>query len=100
MNIIYTCPECGLDLMDLVLTANPPILQKRCPNCGWVWTDKPTETIRVPFDDGLNDWNNYIYEEHYVTNFQHPPCIDCDNNPKNGGSGICNCTLNTPKITC
>ena len=27
------------------------------------------------------------------------PCADCKNNPINGGSGICHCTLGTPKIT-
>ena len=28
------------------------------------------------------------------------PCQTCSNNPANGGSGICNCTLGTPKVTC
>ena len=28
------------------------------------------------------------------------PCDGCSNNPKNGGSGICNCTLGLPVITC
>jgi hypothetical protein len=28
------------------------------------------------------------------------PCDKCANNPKNGGSGVCWCTLGTPKITC
>lgn len=27
-------------------------------------------------------------------------CETCSNNPKNGGSGICHCTLGTPQITC
>ena len=26
-------------------------------------------------------------------------CESCSNNPKNGGSGICFCTLGTPEIT-
>lgn len=26
------------------------------------------------------------------------PCDSCGCNPKNGGSGICNCTLNLPEI--
>lgn len=26
------------------------------------------------------------------------PCDRCSNNPKNGGSGFCNCTLATPII--
>ena len=28
------------------------------------------------------------------------PCKTCSNHPSNGGSGICNCTLGGPKITC
>lgn len=28
------------------------------------------------------------------------PCRNCSNHPSNGGSGICNCTLGLPKITC
>lgn len=28
------------------------------------------------------------------------PCQTCSNNPANGGSGICLCTLGTPSITC
>jgi len=28
------------------------------------------------------------------------PCDACGCNPKNGGSGICNCTLGGPTITC
>ena len=27
------------------------------------------------------------------------PCDGCAQNPKNGGSGICNCILGLPKIT-
>lgn len=28
------------------------------------------------------------------------PCEHCGCNPKNGGSGLCNCTLACPKIIC
>ena len=27
-------------------------------------------------------------------------CRNCSNHPSNGGSGICHCTLGTPKVTC
>lgn len=27
-------------------------------------------------------------------------CKTCPNHPSNGGSGNCNCTLGTPKVTC
>lgn len=28
-----------------------------------------------------------------INAFEHPACTDCLNNPKNGGSGVCFCTL-------
>ena len=31
--------------------------------------------------------------------YESHPCTHCPNNPANGGSGICNCTLGLPKIT-
>ena len=45
----YTCPECGHDLESLMLTANPPIPKVQCPKCGWSWTGKQEDVIRVPF---------------------------------------------------
>ena len=30
---------------------------------------------------------------------EHDPCEHCSANPKNGGSGLCNCTLACTKIT-
>lgn len=37
------------------------------------------------------DWNKWIGLEPQIN---YPDCCDgCSNNPKNGGSGICNCTL-------
>ena len=27
-------------------------------------------------------------------------CKNCNNNPINGGSGVCHCILRTPQITC
>lgn len=48
--IIQTCPKCGHDLEDLVLTTYPPIYEKRCSACGWSWS-KRSELIRVPFNE-------------------------------------------------
>lgn len=76
--IIETCPKCGHDLLDLMLTTNPPIPKKECLNCGWSWTGEREEVIRVPFDG---------------VGFEQSACINCTNNPKNGGDGICFCTL-------
>ena len=47
--IIETCPKCGHDLQDLILTTNPPIPQKKCFSCGWEWTGEPEQVIRRPF---------------------------------------------------
>lgn len=39
-----------------------------------------------------------IFYSHNQNTFP-TPCSGCRNNPANGGSGICHCTLGTPKIT-
>lgn len=71
MIIIETCPKCGHDLQNLVLTANPPITQKQCFNCGWSWSGngKREEVLRVPFardkliiDDLVDVVNDYLKE--------------------------------------
>lgn len=32
--------------------------------------------------------------------FESEACQKCANNPRNGGSGICHCTLGLPKVKC
>lgn len=87
MIIIETCPKCGHDLHDEVICTYPPIPCKRCLNCGWSWEGEPDKIIRVPF--GGNS-----YEDNTATlAFEKPACINCPSNPKNGGDGICFCTL-------
>lgn len=54
MMLIYTCPNCGGDLHDIMLACNPPIHQKVCHNCGWSYEDPREEVIRVPFNN-IND---------------------------------------------
>lgn len=106
MIIIETCPVCGHDLTDLVLTTYPPIPQKQCFSCGWSWTGKREEVVRVPFGgnsfapDTTNCLNNNINDIAHMGNFKQSACVDCINNPKNGGSGNCNCTLGQLDITC
>ena len=51
----------------------------------------------------LLDALGYYQKPIYIKDFQtiwnnngaylQPACVNCSNNPKNGGSGICNCTL-------
>lgn len=95
MIIIETCPKCGHDLMDEMICTNPPIPKKKCtnPKCGWTWEGQREQVLRVPFIEN---------ETPYATmdSFLNTPCITCANNPKNGGSGNCNCTLGQPQITC
>ena len=48
----------------------------------------------------LNNINTSSYEKVTVEEpFSFSPCQNCSNNPKNGGSGICNCTLGLPKMS-
>lgn len=120
MKIIETCPKCGHDLIDIIITTYPPIPKKECWNCGWSWTGEREEVVRVPFGGNantattfvggnantstaktLNDFlNTHNYEDLAVSTFEQSACANCSNNPKNGGSGICHCTLGQPKITC
>lgn len=104
MIIIETCPKCGHELHNVILAVNPPIPQKKCYNCGWSWTGEPEQVIRVPFGgnglnvdsttiDSLNSYHDYNLEYSLLNNFDQSACTNCSNNPKNGGSGICHCTL-------
>jgi hypothetical protein len=75
------CSSCGKPF-------NPPVGgyygdPTKCPTCQHKhagWTDGHT----------LGDWSWYGSD----------PCKNCQCNPANGGSGICNCTLSGVKITC
>jgi len=108
MIIIETCPKCGHDLHDEVICTYPPIPRKICYSCGWSWEGEPERIMRVPFGgNGLNDFNNNddISLNNYlncepISIFNQSACINCSNNPKNGGNGICNCTLGQIHITC
>ena len=84
--IIETCPKCGHDLADIELATYPSISKKQCFHCGWSSTGGQEEIIRTPYNNNIN-------------NFEQPACIKCSNNPKNGGSGWCNCILGSFKIT-
>lgn len=90
--IIYTCPQCGSDLEEYIITTNPSINRKVCKNCGWTSDEeKPLKVIRTPFIVPSID--------KYTHTTSVSPCDNCSNNPKNGGSGICHCILGKPIIT-
>ena len=120
--IIETCPKCGHDLQDEVICTYPPIPRKVCWNCGWSWTGEREKIKRVPFGGNTNtftekdntsiswngsstdwdsidiktstDWNStHLDTSSNITAFGREACENCSSNPKNGGDGICFCTL-------
>lgn len=131
--IIYTCPECGHDLMSEVLTCMPPIHRYFCSKCGWSHSEQE-EVVRIPYGGnslemrdatleeqksiqeyidkiseptGINLYNLFDLEEPNFTelknpfinnNFENKDCDNCNNNPKNGGTGICFCILGQEQI--
>lgn len=89
MIIIETCPRCGHDLVDSMIYTYPPIPVKECPRCGWRYERTPEKVVRVPFNE-----DSYVTRVNtIVSSFDNNPCQRCNNNPKNGGSGFCACTL-------
>ena len=93
--IIYTCPQCGTDLVETVLTSNPPQCQYMCPSCGWQHLHKDKEEIiRIPYG------GNGLFQPPYKAYDFSDVCVYCPNDPRNGGSGNCNCILGQPKIIC
>lgn len=126
--IIETCPKCGHDLIDTVICTYPPIPRKICSSCDWSWEGEPEEVIRMPFGgnvtnaatnaEKLPSLNDYINDGKINTNdfrkvntfdelsnilirnnFDNDACENCPSNPKNGGTGICFCTVGQEKIT-
>jgi len=92
MTIIETCPECGSDLGNEILLTYPPRKAWRCYKCGWSYSEQE-EVVRVPFQ----------IPSHYAplisSGFSSSACRNCSNNPNNGGSGMCGCTLGMGEIT-
>lgn len=62
----------------------------------------------INFEDYFGDLTEEEYvrqtEEHFEwlknNAFIPPACENCSNHPKNGGSGICHCTLGASEIKC
>ena len=97
MIIIETCPKCWHDLCDEMIDTYPPIHRKVCYNCGWSWEGEQEEIVRIPFgenrhkDDNISPLNGNCGLP--ISNFSQSACLNCPSNPKNGGDGICFCTL-------
>ena len=49
MKIIYTCPKCGNDLVDVCLCSNPARNSMYCLNCGFMAESEIEETVRIPY---------------------------------------------------
>lgn len=100
MEVIYTCPKCGHDLQQVVLTCNPPIYRSECPNCGWSH-ERRDNVIRIPYteekDNVVDLGDGWLISSGGTT--AKNACEYCSNNPKNGGSGVCHCILGS-MITC
>jgi hypothetical protein len=66
----YTCSKCNYSWFSNKRNTNP-----KCPVCS---------KIEVSFE--VTDYTPFTLNENKA-------CIHCNNNPKNGGSGFCLCTL-------
>jgi len=105
MRIIETCPECGADIVTVMVATYPPKETKRCLQCGWFWEEGDEDVVRIPFvppekkRETITPHNPYPYPADLNYSFGEIPdcCRGCSNHPSNGGSGICACTL--PYIT-
>ena len=98
MIIIETCPKCGHELRDVVITTYPPIPRKECWFCGWFWEGEQEKIVHVPFrgdDFGREEKQSGIQASLKIDleNYRASSCENCPSNPKNGGDGICFCTL-------
>ena len=97
MRVIYTCPKCGSDLDEIILTTYPPKYMKMCKNlkCGWHHIEVPEEdaVVRIPYDPPMPE-HSWPLEWIKVNDNPVPECCrNCSNHPSNGGSCICCCTL-------
>lgn len=64
MKIIYTCPKCGNDLVDVCLCSNPAKNAMYCLGCGFMTEAEIEETIRIPY--GGNYHHDHIINKSYA----------------------------------
>ena len=61
---------------------------------------KQLEKLNDKIDTLLKtDYTIHLFENS-TDSYIPETCRNCPTHPSNGGSGICNCTLGLPKITC
>lgn len=79
------------------------IIEDKCPSCGKdgaiIQTTEYADSkhVEVMCLNGCGHFATIIKKQPHTN--EHDPCEHCSVNPKNGGSGLCNCTLACPKIT-
>lgn len=72
---------------------------------------KNTSTEIENVKELINERNSITSKYEYISNKikegiypyqekEESPCDSCNNNPKNGGSGICHCTLGLKEFNC
>ena len=76
----YCCSECG----DIISTYDP---SNTCRHCGSI-NEYKGNSISASIKDEQD-----IFDIEQLDFQQNSACMTCSNNPKNGGSGICNCIL-------
>lgn len=57
IDIVYTCPKCKGDLIEICLPSCPPQYQYQCWDCGWKSKIRKPEysCIRIPWKE---EWDN------------------------------------------
>ena len=85
---IFNCPDC-------------PSTIETCDGCvRYINSGKYVSNTRINKKDYLGNYSDNITTEIRKVpyqpsdiGFEASPCVNCSNNPKNGGSGICHCIL-------
>ena len=70
----------------------------RCRKCGATKTEPVTSFLQEYTTTSGNEDLNKKYS--LWNSDSSDPCEHCPTNVKNGGTGICHCTLGQPKVTC
>ena len=62
---------------------------------------KAIEEYSNKLGEGLEEYNDNLIKHDLFKDFEieQSACKNCSNNPKNGGSGICHCTLGQMHVT-
>lgn len=70
----------------------------KCKKCGAMKTEPVTKSLQ----DYITITTDYNEEPSQYKTLSETPdaCKNCPNHPSNGGSGVCNCILGLPVVTC